>query len=74
MAERLSTLNVIDRLHDLMCDARGLEMAIGGAASLDRTEQHALDRMAERLADALRDLYSQLDSQHVAEREARVTE
>jgi hypothetical protein len=70
MAELLSTTHVIDRLDDLVADARALEMAIGGARIPDKGEDRALNRLIDRLSEGLVALHDQLDAQHSAEQES----
>ncbi|MGJ0507625.1 MAG: hypothetical protein ACR652_10930 [Methylocystis sp.] len=66
MAEPLGTHEIIDRLHDLVNEAQGIEMAVSGSVSISKEERAALDRLAATLSDGLRCLYRELSAQHEA--------
>jgi hypothetical protein len=69
MTEPLSTVDIIDRLDDLIADARALEMAIGGARLIDKGEDRALNRLIDRLSEGIVALHGELDAQHKAQPE-----
>jgi hypothetical protein len=55
--------NIRDRLSNLADAARALEMAIGGAVSLDPRERDALDRLATMVAGELVHLLEELSEE-----------
>jgi hypothetical protein len=71
MAEPISTLNILDRLGELVSHARAVEMAISGSASIEPGESKALNRISEMLVDAVTALRDEVDSKLEAEREAK---
>lgn len=70
MAEPLSTIQLIDALSDLVADARALEMAISGSATLESGESRALIRQASKHLDAVKAVHDVVYAAHDAEREA----
>ncbi|MGJ0507478.1 MAG: hypothetical protein ACR652_10135 [Methylocystis sp.] len=71
MTEPLSTVELVDRLSELVNHARGLEMAVSGSASTEPGESKALNRLCEMLVDAIKALHDEVDAQLVAEQEGK---
>lgn len=69
MAEPISTANILDRLHNVTSTARALDMAVGGAVSIDPLERDALDALSTALMKALESLHREISQQHKAEGE-----
>lgn len=58
-AEPLKQIDVLDRLRELIGQARGLDMALGGA-DLDETERDALETLADALVRGMVELHAEL--------------
>jgi hypothetical protein len=71
MAESLIFRDLSDEMSDLFADARALEMAISGSASLEPDESRALLHFAGQHLDAVRAVRDAVYAQHEAEVKAR---
>jgi hypothetical protein len=69
MAEPITPIELDDAMSDLVADARALEMAISGSASLDRAERRALIRTSEKLGDAIKALADRIEATRAADQE-----
>jgi hypothetical protein len=68
MDEPLSTVELADRLSNLLTHARALEMATNGAEFMEPCEREPLSLLTEILVGKIRELYTEVSAQLEAER------